>query len=118
MTPGTFGTFGLRTVGAVLEGIPKCPKCVEEGRVLELWADSQLSSPAPATRWVGGRAPLVCESGAALPRQCGFSNGSAGNLSGRAEFFPPLVCITLPLGIFPGASALGLDDVEFCLPPF
>ncbi len=41
-------------MGAVLQGIPKCPKCVEEGRVLELWTESHLSSLAPATGLVGG----------------------------------------------------------------
>jgi hypothetical protein len=40
------------------------------------------------------------------------------NLAGSANFIPPQVCITLPLGAFPGASELGLGDTEFCLPPY
>ena len=30
----------------------------------------------------------------------------------------PQVCVTLPLGSYPGASELGIGDLEFCLPPF
>jgi len=39
------------------------------------------------------------------------------NLGGSARFFPPQVCVTLPLGSFPGASTLGLGNTNFCLPP-
>ena len=38
-------------------------------------------------------------------------------LGGSVRFFPPQVCVTLPLGSFPGAGALGLGNVNFCLPP-
>ena len=37
--------------------------------------------------------------------------------SGSAQFFPPQICITLPLSGFPGAGEIGIGDIEFCVPP-